>query len=626
MPHLEEGRILLSLLFPVIAAEPGFDAHGPKLAAHDADLRDPLYVQRPGLMRAGDYFGAVVFEYAEAPLVQAVQGDLGVIAENPVVDDLVAGQISIGGAFHERLRLDLLAPVYLTSLGLDGRQGPAMGDVRLSTMVSLLAPEDVPTGSGGLGLGLIGQLDLPSGDHDRFLGRGVATGGGKLAATWEFRRATITADGGVEGAPSVGLDNLTGGPLGVGGLAFGILVRDEASLNVEVIARAPFTPSTVPRTGFHSEAVVSVRGRSDKGVGWVVGGAGGLTEGVGVPAFRAFLGFGFGHHEPPELADVDTEGRLTIRDQCPLQPETVNGWKDEDGCPDTLGAMSVDVQFRGRSWPSQVEITGPDGVQTVQVGEDGLVLDALPGTAWSARAVTDDCLAGTGSAVAKEGGTALSVELQTVFDARIRAVVLTPTGEPVPSAVAVWRSESRPHCVPEGVQEVEEGVLEQSVGPGQHVLSVTAEGYTSAETLFNARSDAVEEVVILLNETRVRVEAQRIVITDKVFFETGKAAIKPESFGLLDEVATTILTNPQVGRVEIAGHTDNQGSETYNQRLSQQRAESVRDYLVAKGVVSKRLVASGYGETRPVDTNRTTSGRERNRRVEFNLLDAPEEP
>ncbi|MEZ4318978.1 MAG: OmpA family protein [Myxococcota bacterium] len=593
--------------------------------AHDSDLRDPLFVQRPGVMRAGDFFGAVVFEYAEAPLVQAISGDAGIVAESPIVDDLVGGQISIGGAFHERLRMDLLAPVYFTSLGPDGREGPTMGDVRVSTLVNLLAPEDVQSGAGGFGIGLVGHLDLPSGDADRFLGRGTAAGGGRVAATWEFPVATITADAGVEGSPAIDLGNLQGGPYATGGLGLGLLVRDKAGVTLEGIARTPLARSSVEGTGLQAEAVLSIRGRSRKGVGWMLGGAGGLTEGAGVPTFRAFFGLGFGHHEPPKISDVDTEGLLAVRDGCPLQLETVNGWKDEDGCPDQLGAMSVDIRFAGRSWPATVDLTGPAGTETVQVGAEGLVRDAVPGSQWSATATTDDCLVGQGAAEAKEGGTALVVELQRVFDAPVRVSVLTPEGEPVPEAVAVWRSEERAHCVPEGVHQVVDGSLLQDVGPGDHILGITAEGYSSEETQVYAESGKVKDVIILLKPTRIRVEAKRIVILEKVFFQTGKAEIKPESFSLLDEVGTTILTNPQIGRVEIGGHTDNQGSESYNQRLSQQRAEAVRTYLIAKGVPGTRLVAAGYGETRPIDTNRTPAGRERNRRVEFNLVDAPEE-
>ena len=72
--------------------------------------------------------------------------------------------------------------------------------------------------------------------------------------------------------------------------------------------------------------------------------------------------------------------------------------------------------------------------------------------------------------------------------------------------------------------------------------------------------------------------------------------------------------------IEIGGHTDGKGSEAYNQRLSENRAKAVVDYLVSKGVDAKRLKYKGYGKTMPVDTNDTEEGRAKNRRVEFKIL------
>ena len=117
------------------------------------------------------------------------------------------------------------------------------------------------------------------------------------------------------------------------------------------------------------------------------------------------------------------------------------------------------------------------------------------------------------------------------------------------------------------------------------------------------------------------IDRYEIVIYDKVHFETAKAVIKPESFGLLNDVASIIITNPDLGRVEVAGHTDSQGSDAYNLKLSQRRAESVVNYLIQGGVEPQRLMAQGYGESTPIDTNETTEGKARNRRVEFTIKD-----
>ena len=114
-----------------------------------------------------------------------------------------------------------------------------------------------------------------------------------------------------------------------------------------------------------------------------------------------------------------------------------------------------------------------------------------------------------------------------------------------------------------------------------------------------------------------------IVVTDKkielkqtIYFDFRKAKIKPISFALLDEVAQALKDNPTI-KVRIEGHTDSRGSDKFNLKLSRARATSVRTYLLGKGIGSERMVAEGYGEAVPIADNRTATGREQNRRVEF---------
>ena len=119
---------------------------------------------------------------------------------------------------------------------------------------------------------------------------------------------------------------------------------------------------------------------------------------------------------------------------------------------------------------------------------------------------------------------------------------------------------------------------------------------------------------------RVVLTPSNIAIMDKVQFETGKADIKPESHGLLDEVAKVMKDNPQIEIVEVDGHTDSTGSADFNRKLSQQRAESVAKYITSKGIKAARLEAKGFGPDKPIADNETDAGREANRRVEFNII------
>lgn len=102
-------------------------------------------------------------------------------------------------------------------------------------------------------------------------------------------------------------------------------------------------------------------------------------------------------------------------------------------------------------------------------------------------------------------------------------------------------------------------------------------------------------------------------------FETGKAVIKPTSYKILDDVVKAMKENPEYN-LEINGHTDNVGDPAKNMKLSEDRAASVRKYLIDKGVNDYRMVSHGYGDTQPVADNKTAAGKAKNRRVEFKVV------
>jgi outer membrane protein OmpA-like peptidoglycan-associated protein len=99
-------------------------------------------------------------------------------------------------------------------------------------------------------------------------------------------------------------------------------------------------------------------------------------------------------------------------------------------------------------------------------------------------------------------------------------------------------------------------------------------------------------------------------------FQTAKADIKPVSFPLLNQIANVLILNPDY-LIEVQGHTDNVGNDDYNMNLSNERAASVRAYLISKGVDEVKITSKGYGETKPVASNNTKAGKTMNRRVEF---------
>ncbi|MBK9365692.1 MAG: OmpA family protein [Deltaproteobacteria bacterium] len=167
-----------------------------------------------------------------------------------------------------------------------------------------------------------------------------------------------------------------------------------------------------------------------------------------------------------------------------------------------------------------------------------------------------------------------------------------------------------------------DGQLVLSLRPGTwEIIATAAELGTARKTLTLTPKQADATLVFELGERKVEVNTDSVKILEQVFFDLDKSTIRPESFALLDQVANTLLLNPQLRRVEIQGHTDSQGTAEYNLALSQARAEAVRAYLIQRGVAEYRLVAVGYGLSQPLTQETSESKRALNRRVQFVILE-----
>jgi outer membrane protein OmpA-like peptidoglycan-associated protein len=152
-------------------------------------------------------------------------------------------------------------------------------------------------------------------------------------------------------------------------------------------------------------------------------------------------------------------------------------------------------------------------------------------------------------------------------------------------------------------------------------LSVEQEGYAFVNQNVRLQGAGPQE------RTEVRTVALRKLTTGvvsvlrNIYFDFDKATFRTESYTELNKLERMMAENPNL-KVEIAGHTDNIGSAAYNMQLSQRRAEAVKDFLVKKGIDPRRIVAKGYGETRPMASNDDEKeGRELNRRVEFKVIE-----
>ena len=162
----------------------------------------------------------------------------------------------------------------------------------------------------------------------------------------------------------------------------------------------------------------------------------------------------------------------------------------------------------------------------------------------------------------------------------------------------------------------EAGVFTADVEAGTWPVSVQADGY-----LADTRS-----VTLIANETvsvsfdlRDALREGAVLSFDNIYFASGSATLKPESYSILDSVAILLRDNP-TSRIQISGHTDSDGSEASNQTLSERRAQSVCAYLVNTGIAGSRLTTIGYGESMPVVPNDSAVNKAKNRRIEFTVL------
>ena len=164
--------------------------------------------------------------------------------------------------------------------------------------------------------------------------------------------------------------------------------------------------------------------------------------------------------------------------------------------------------------------------------------------------------------------------------------------------------------------------------PGRYLARVDAEGFLLGEQAFDIvpRADGTQQITLLPRPRRAQVQlrGRRIQIKRQINFVTDSEEILPTSNALLAEIADVILRHPELGRIEIEGHTDDRGGADHNLDLSQRRAEAVRRWLVDHGVEESRLSARGYGSTRSLVPNITSANRARNRRVQFTVLESAE--
>lgn len=171
----------------------------------------------------------------------------------------------------------------------------------------------------------------------------------------------------------------------------------------------------------------------------------------------------------------------------------------------------------------------------------------------------------------------------------------------------------------EATSNSETGEYTVALPAGKHYSYLAkADNYLPVSENFDARN-ITDTKVIEQDLYLVPVEVGQTIRLNNIFFDSGKSVLKPESNSELNTVVDLLNNSPKM-EIAVSGHTDNVGSAESNLKLSDDRANAVRTYLISKGISEIRITAKGYGETKPIAPNETSEGRQTNRRVEFTIV------
>lgn len=570
------------LLLPLFSLAHALDADTFEPAGSLLDQRIGLQVPDPNVAWPGGWYVGVVASYAHDPLVRVLYDG----TEDPVVRTQVGTRL-VGGYSFGMARVDAEVPFYpyvgappdegTAALASDpesgARNGFALGDAKVSATVPVYRSED-----GALAFAVTPALSLPTGMAASYTGGGGA--GGSLAGSLAWRPAdklAVTGGAGYVGAPAgrLGEVEFGSGFTAAAGAAYD--VADTVRVGAELDGY--FTVAGDDGGAARNPLEAHLYGSYGAGKGFVatLGVGTGLVGGLGTPDARVILGLGWRTPGKEPIKDLDADGILDPDDTCPQEPEDIDGVQDVDGCvdPDNDEDGVLDVDDLCKNAPEDMDdFEDGDGCPEDDNDRDSLLdaQDACPLQAGPAQ--TQGCPDKDGDSVPDKD-------------------------DACPDAPGPVGTRGCPDRDKDDVPDSRDKCPDEPRDPREDP----------------ARSDGCPN-------KRVIVTNNALQINERIFFDTNKTTIKKESLSLLTEIAAVMNANTDITRIEVGGHTDNVGDDAKNLKLSQGRAQAVVDYLVKTGgVAAERLVAVGYGETTPLDTNATEAGRTVNRRVEFIIKD-----
>jgi outer membrane protein OmpA-like peptidoglycan-associated protein len=325
-----------------------------------------------------------------------------------------------------------------------------------------------------------------------------------------------------------------------------------------------------------------------------LGGGAGLLPGAsgGNPDIRGFVGIIF----EPNIGDKDGDGIKDDLDQCPLEPEDFDDFQDSDGCPE------------------------PDN------DKDGLLdeVDKCPNEPEDKDGIEDEDGCPDEDDLDRDNDGIKDDVDQCPDDPEDRDEFQDEDGCPDPDNDDDGILDVDDVCIndPEDKDDFEDQNGCPDPDNDKDRILDKADKCPNDPENYNGNEDEDG----CPDRGRVIVNQSNIEILDKIYFETDKAIIKPESYPILDAIAATLQGNPDILLIEIQGHADERGDDDHNDKLTDDRAHSVMNYLVDKGVEKERLRAKGYGERKPIDPGHNENAWSKNRRVEFIILKRANQP
>ena len=345
--------LAVAAFWPAIAMADGVNTHGFELFGSTGDVRGYTRMAYPESGAKGDWDISVVTDYAVRPLVEVLQGE-----SEAIILGLTSANMALSTSFIPKTRVEIIAPVHPLGLARDGSFF-AMGDMRVGAVIPAIAVDGRRPG-----VALAPSIWMPTGDSEHFVGNPGFGWGGVITVAQERDKIGWVANVGARVGRSDSSRNLEAGS----GVLLGLGAHYLATDNIAFLWEATVHGGT-GWSEFPLETMASSRFRLPGGVWATVGVGGGLNDDAGTSAMRVVAGLGWnkrvevrkeefqGWLADPN-SDRDGDGLLDVEDNCPDQPETVDGFTDEDGCPELDGdgdgvAFVRDICPREPIYPEQ---------------------------------------------------------------------------------------------------------------------------------------------------------------------------------------------------------------------------------------------------------------------------------